>query len=212
MTSANLLPSRAQRRSMRSARLQRALLISAVSGLAISALAWAVLERRIVRQDLRNDFVRGALAELQPSLRERLQMEKAIEQYEQQVSRLQRLAGQRPPWGSIFADLAKSTPPTMHLQEIRYQAGQLSLSGRAHTQAVILQYQRRLGGVPWAAETSLVETKALVGATGESRFAFEIHILVKPPAPDRTAGETSLVLSRKVLPASDGSADRSSWS
>ncbi|TAL53749.1 PilN domain-containing protein [Pandoraea sp.] len=212
MTSANLLPSRAQRRSMRRTRLKRVLLISAVSGLAISAVAWAALERRIVRQDLRNDFVREALAELQPPLRERLRMEKAIEQYEQRVNRLQRLTALRPPWGSIFADLAKSTPPTMHLQTIRYQAGQLSLSGRADTQAAILQYQRRLGDLLWGADTSLVETKAVVDATGASGFAFEIHILMRPPAPDRTGAETSLALSRDVLPPSGNSTNRLPWS
>lgn len=208
MRSADLLPSQAQRRAMRSRSLRRILLISAASGLAVSAAAWAVLERRIVRQDLRNEFVSEALAALQPSLRERLRIEKSIEQYEQQVGRLQRLTGQQPPWGVILTDLAKITPPTVHLQAMRYQDGRLILSGRADAQAAILQYRRQLADLLWGSDTSLVETKAVVDATDSSRFAFEIHILVKPLAPGRTDAGASLVSSPDVKPANSGRVDR----
>lgn len=171
MARINLLPWREAARRRR----QRDLgIIAAVSVAAVLLIGFALklqLDAMIGAQNARNSFLEGQIAVLNRRLREINQLEQKKADLLARMDVIQRLQESRPEIVHLVDELVDAVPAGVFLTGLWQEGAQLTVEGRAQSNARVSALMRNIDGSEWINDAGLVliENKDETG-TGFSHF------------------------------------------
>ena len=177
----NLLPHREEKRKTR--RQQFYVLLGLVSVLAavIWFLGFSLINREIVAQNEKNEFLKREIASLDKEINE---IKKIQEQTNALLARkrvIEALQANRTEIVHLFNELAKQVPEGIYLRTLTQTEQRIAITGYAQSNARITTLMNNLDESPLLEKSTLVETKAEVVA-GRRLNAFSITTVISRQA------------------------------
>jgi type IV pilus assembly protein PilN len=175
MARINLLPWRENLRKQR----QREFGLAAVGALVITLLLGILVhirvEMMIDHQKSRNDFLKREIAEMDRKIREIKELEKTKARLLARMNVIQTLQGSRPEIVHLFDELVNTIPDGAFLTQVAQNNKNVTLNGRAQSNARVSAYMRNVDASQWVGGPNLqvIENKNQTG-TGFSHFTLSI--------------------------------------
>lgn len=155
MAHINLLPWREEQRALR----QREFLFTLVGGAMVAVLLVAFGHLRlngiISAQENRNDFLHGAIAELDDRIEKIKDLESTRNQLLARMNIIQELQRNRPLSVHLADELVRTLPDGVYLSEITQQGESLTMSGYAQSNARVSAYMRNIDTSDWLNDPKL---------------------------------------------------------
>jgi type IV pilus assembly protein PilN len=180
MARINLLPWREERRKLRQKEFLTMVGFSAIAAIAIAFLISSYYGSQISGQTERNDFLRDQTAQVDKQIKE-------IESLDQQKSRLlarkaviEQLQANRSKMVHLFDSLVRTIPDGVVLTSVKQAGDELTLEGRAQSNARVSVYMRTLEGSGWMTrpELSFIEARA---GDNSLPYVFTLTVLLANP-------------------------------
>ncbi|HPO18279.1 MAG TPA: PilN domain-containing protein [Rubrivivax sp.] len=189
----NLLPHREAKRRQRKRAFFATLGLSAVLGLLVVGIWYAVLQQMTAAQQARNEFLKAEIARLELQIKDIANLRAEIEALKARQKAVEGLQTDRNVPVHLLDELVKQTPEGVYLTSIK-QSGQVVLvTGLAQTNERVSEFLRNtLYSSPWLEKPELVEIKT--AASGNSPSAavatrdgrrlneFSMRLNIKRPA------------------------------
>jgi len=195
MAKINLLPWREERRKQLTQEFARQAVLVAVLAAVFGGYGWYYVNGLIDQQKERNAYLQDQIAVLQEEIKEIRELEETKQQLLARMNVIQRLQQRRPQIVHLFSELAATLPEGVYLTSVQQSGDDLTLEGRAESNARVSAYMRNLGASAWLKSPRLevIETDR-----NDRVNAFTLHLVQTAPEQD-TGGNQS---------ASDASASR----
>lgn len=188
----NLLPHREEKRRQRKRAFFAALGLSAVLGLLVVGIWYAVLQQMTAAQQARNEFLKAEIARLEVQIKDIANLRAEIEALKARQKAVEGLQTDRNVPVHLLDELVKQTPEGVYLTSIK-QSGQVVLvTGLAQTNERVSEFLRNtLYNSPWLEKPELVEIKTAGGGNSPSAAAtrdgrrlneFSVRLNIKRPA------------------------------
>lgn len=189
----NLLPHREEKRRQRKRAFFATLLASAVFGLVIAGIWYAVLQQMTSAQQARNDFLKAEIARLELQIKDIATLRAEIEALKARQKAVEGLQTDRNVPVYLLDELVKQTPEGIYLTSIKQNGQVVLVTGMAQTNERVSEFLRNtLYNSPWLEKPELVEIKtatpaAAAGAAGRDQrrlneFSMRLN-LKRPQAP-----------------------------
>ena len=172
MASINLLPWREKLRSQR----KREFGFMLVGGMIIAGLLvgyWYWYNEGLIdQQRKRNAYLQSEIATVDEKIKEINKLEKTRKQLVGRMNVIQNLQASRPQEVHLFDELVTTIPDGVYLTELTQTGGQITMVGRAQSNARVSAYMRNIEQSPWLAspKLSIIENKDKTKAGG-SQFS-----------------------------------------
>jgi type IV pilus assembly protein PilN len=182
----NLLPHREEKRKRRRTAYFTGLALSAVAGVVIAALWFAVLDRMKSAQEERNAYLGTEIKKLEAQIKDIANLRAEIDALKARQKAVEDLQADRNVPVHLLNELVKQTPEGVYLVSIK-QAGQVvTVTGVAQTNERVSEFLRNtLYNSPWLEKPELIEIKAAVTQRerpSTSRlFDFSMRVSIKRP-------------------------------
>lgn len=183
MAKINLLPWRVERRANRHKQFMGMLGLSALAGAALAFLIISYYSGQISGQNERNEYLRAEIAKVDKQIEE---IKKLDEQKGRLLARkkvIEQLQANRSQMVHLFDSLVRTIPDGVTLTSIKQAGEQLTLEGRAQSNARVSTYLRSLESSGWMTSPEL----SVIEAKGEDKglpFVFTLQVqLANPNAP-----------------------------
>ncbi|MES9855646.1 MAG: PilN domain-containing protein [Sedimenticola sp.] len=165
MARINLLPWRETLRKKRQRDFGSATLLAAIITGALCGGVHFYIEDMISHQQARNDYLKREIALVDKRIREIKELEKIKTKLIARMNVIQSLQGSRPQIVHLFDELVSTMPEGAHLSKLAQKGGNITLDGRAQSNARVSAYMRNIEGSEWLKSPSLqvVQSKDKVG-------------------------------------------------
>ncbi len=141
----NLLDWREEARQQRQKEFFITLGLMALLAVGIMGLVTWAMNGRIAGQEERNTYLQNEIRQLDRQIAEINQIEKKLEELENQMEVIQGLQQSRPEVVKLFDELVKSVPEGIHLNSFeRKNDKDLTFNGRGETNPRISEFMRKL--------------------------------------------------------------------
>lgn len=198
----NLLPHREEKRRQRKRAFFATLAASAVLGLAIAGIWYAVLMHLTSAQQARNDFLKTEIARLEAQIKDIATLRAEIEALKARQKAVEDLQTDRNVPVHLLDELVKQTPEGVYLTSIKQTGNLVLVSGMAQTNERVSEFLRNtLYNSPWLERPELVEIKTAGATPGAAPAAsrdqrrlneFSVRLSLKrPQAPAAAAAPAS---------------------
>ena len=155
MARLNLLPWREERRRQLTIEFGRQALLGVVLALAAGGYAWYHVDGLIQHQRDRNEFVEKEIAKLDEQIAEIKELEETRRQLIARMEVIQELQQRRPQIVHLFYEIADTLPDGVYLTNITQKGDQLTVKGRAESNARVSSYMRKLAASDWLKDPRL---------------------------------------------------------
>ena len=182
----NLLPHREEKRKRRRTAYFTGLALSAVAGVVIAALWFAVLDRMKSAQEERNAYLGTEIKKLEAQIKDIANLRAEIDALKARQKAVEDLQADRNVPVHLLNELVKQTPEGVYLVSIK-QAGQVvTVTGVAQTNERVSEFLRNtLYNSPWLEKPELIEIKAAAAqrdrASTSRLFDFSMRVSIKRP-------------------------------
>jgi type IV pilus assembly protein PilN len=194
----NLLPHREEKRRQRKRAFFVGLAASAIVGLAVAGIWYAVLSQMIAAQQARNEFLKAEIARLESQIKDIATLRAEIEALKARQKAVEDLQTDRNIPVHLLDELVKQTPEGVYLTTIKQNNNVVSVTGIAQTNERVSELLRNTSyNSPWLERPELVEIKGatLTTAGKEQRrlSEFSMRVTIKRPqaSADGAAGAAS---------------------
>lgn len=155
MARINLLPWRTERRKQRQKEFLSLLGATAVVALLIAFGVVQYFDALIAHQNRRNEYLTNEITALEAKLVEIAELEKKRAHLLQRKQVIEQLQADRSQMVHLFDQLVRTIPEGVKLGAIRQAGAQLTLEGRAQSQARVSSYMRALADSGWMTNPDL---------------------------------------------------------
>jgi type IV pilus assembly protein PilN len=198
----NLLPHREEKRRQRKRAFFATLAASAVLGLVIAGIWYAVLMHLTAAQQARNDFLKTEIARLEAQIKDIATLRAEIEALKARQKAVEDLQTDRNTPVQLLDELVKQTPEGVYLTSVKQTGNVVLVTGMAQTNERVSEFLRNtLYNSPWLERPELVEIKTAGAAPGAAAPAsrdqrrlneFSLRLSLKrPQAPAAAAAPAS---------------------
>ena len=168
----NLLPHREEKRRQRKRAFFAMLGVSAVLGLLVAGIWYAVLMQMTSAQQARNDFLKAEIARLELQIKDIATLRADIDALKARQKAVEDLQTDRNVPVYLLDELVKQTPEGIYLTSVKQQGQVVLVTGLAQTNERVSEFLRNtLYNSPWLERPELVEIKTTVPASGTSGAA-----------------------------------------
>lgn len=203
----NLLPHREEKRRLRKQAFYIGLGLSAVAGLVLVALWYAVQQQMISSQQARNEFLKVEIAKLDEQIKDVSTLKEEIEALKARQKAVEDLQTDRNLPVHLLNELVRQTPEGIYLKQIKQDGDSVMVSGVAQTNERVSEFLRNTAySSPWLERPELQEIKAASVTLADSKnpkrlFEFSVKVgLKRPQAPGAAASGASAPASRASAP------------
>lgn len=203
----NLLPHREEKRRLRKQAFYIGLGLSAVAGLVLVALWYAVQQQMISSQQARNEFLKVEIAKLDEQIKDVSTLKEEIEALKARQKAVEDLQTDRNLPVHLLNELVRQTPEGIFLKQIKQDGDSVMVSGVAQTNERVSEFLRNTAySSPWLEHPELQEIKAASVTLADSKnpkrlFEFSVKVgLKRPQAPGAAASGASAPASRASAP------------
>jgi len=185
----NLLPHREEKRKRRKTAFFVGLGVSALVGLGIAAVGYAVLMQLTSDQQGRNQYLKAEIDRLEIQIKDIANLKSEIESLKARQKAVEDLQTDRNTPVHLLNELAKHTPEGVYLSSIR-QAGQVvTITGIAQTNERVSEFLRNTARASeWLERPELVEIRVANLTTNNREqkrlFNFSMRVSIKQPQPE----------------------------
>jgi len=185
----NLLPHREEKRKRRKTAFFVGLGVSALVGLGIAAVGYAVLMQLTSDQQGRNQYLKAEIDRLEIQIKDIANLKSEIESLKARQKAVEDLQTDRNTPVHLLNELAKHTPEGVYLSSIR-QAGQVvTITGIAQTNERVSEFLRTTARASeWLERPELVEIRVANLTTNNREqkrlFDFSMRVSIKQPQPE----------------------------
>jgi type IV pilus assembly protein PilN len=176
MARINLLPWREKLRTQRK-REFGAMLVGGilVAGMAVGYWYW-FNEGRIDHQRMRNAYLQTEIKAVDQKIREINKLEKTRKQLIGRINVIQNLQASRPQVVHLFDEVVATVPDGVHLTELTQSGSNVTVAGRAQSNARVSAYMRNIEQSPWLAAPNLkiIENKDQAKRDGDEGSEFTL--------------------------------------
>jgi type IV pilus assembly protein PilN len=163
----NLLPHREERRRQRKRAFFAALAASAVLGLVVAGIWYAVLMHMTSAQQARNDFLKAEISRLELQIKDIAALRAEIEALKARQLAVEGLQTDRNIPVDLLDELVKQTPEGIYLTSVKQNGQAVLVTGMAQTNERVSEFLRNtLYNSPWLEKPELVEIKTTAPAAG----------------------------------------------
>jgi len=155
MAHINLLPWREELRKKRQRDFGGYAAFAVVVSLLAVAYVHTLINGMVEQQEARNDFLRQQISVLDRTIREIKDLEKMKNNLLARMDVIQQLQGSRPEIVHLFDELVDTLPEGVYLTQVRQLGRDLSLTGRAESNARVSSYMRNIDGSEWVGNSNL---------------------------------------------------------
>ena len=203
----NLLPHREERRRQRKRTFFAALAASAVAGLVLVGLWYAVLQQLTDAQVSRNEFLQAEIKRLETQIKDIATLRNEIEALKARQKAVEDLQTDRNTPVYLLNELVKQTPEGVYLTSIKQTGQVVAVTGIAQTNERVSELLRNtLYNSPWLEKPELVEIKAAnvaAGARDQRRlFEFSMRVSIKRPQAPAAASAPAAAAASAVAKSS----------
>jgi type IV pilus assembly protein PilN len=193
----NLLPHREERRRQRKRAFFAALAASAVLGLVVAGIWYAVLMHMTSAQQARNDFLKAEISRLELQIKDIAALRAEIEALKARQLAVEGLQTDRNIPVYLLDELVKQTPEGIYLTSVKQNGQAVLVTGMAQTNERVSEFLRNtLYNSPWLEKPELVEIKTTAPAAGGAAAGsrdqrrlneFSMRLSLKRPQPAAAA-------------------------
>lgn len=160
MARINLLPWREERRRQMTQEFARQAVLAAVFAAAVGGYAWYHVNGLVDQQRGRNAYLQEQITVLRGEIAEIEELESTKQQLLARMNVIQDLQQRRPQIVHLFYEVADTLPDGVHLIEVTQRGDNLTLKGRAESNARVSAYMRNLDASDWltAPRLEVIET------------------------------------------------------
>jgi type IV pilus assembly protein PilN len=155
MAHINLLPWREELRKKRQRDFGVYTALGVVASLLAVAYVHTLINGMIEHQETRNNFLRQQIAVLDRTIREIRELEKMKNNLLARMDVIQELQGSRPEIVHLFDELVETLPEGVYLTQLQQFGRDLSLTGRAESNARVSSYMRNIDASEWIGNANL---------------------------------------------------------
>jgi len=182
----NLLPHREERRQLRKKAFFAGLGVSAVVGVAIVGIWYAVLQQMIGSQQDRNAYLKAEIKKLDEQIKDIATLKAEIEGLKARQKAVEDLQTDRNLPVHLLNELVKQTPEGVYLTTIRQNGQVVAVQGIAQTNERVSEFLRNTAyNSTWLERPELVEIKATNVSTAAREqkrlFDFSVRVTLKRP-------------------------------
>ncbi|HEX5373297.1 MAG TPA: PilN domain-containing protein [Aquabacterium sp.] len=203
----NLLPHREEKRRLRKQAFYIGLGLSAVAGLVLVALWYAVQQQMISSQQARNEFLKSEITKLDEQIKDVSTLKEEIEALKARQKAVEDLQTDRNLPVHLLNELVRQTPEGIFLKQIRQDGDSVMVSGVAQTNERVSEFLRHTAyNSQWLERPELQEIKAASVTLADSKnpkrlFEFSVKVgLKRPQAAGAAASGASAPASRASAP------------
>jgi type IV pilus assembly protein PilN len=155
MAHINLLPWREELRKKRQRDLGTYIALAVIATLLAVGYVHFLIDGMIDRQEARNNFLRQQISVLDQTIREIKDLEKMKSNLLARMDVIQQLQGSRPEIVHLFDELVATLPEGVYLTRVQQLGRDLSLTGRAESNARVSSYMRNIENSEWVGKPTL---------------------------------------------------------
>lgn len=189
MARINLLPWRAERRKQRQKEFGIMLALSALGAVLLSFIIISYYSGQISGQNERNAFLREQITEVDKKITEIEELDKKKAKLLARKEVIEQLQSNRSQMVHLFDSLVRTIPDGAVLTSIKQDESQLTLEGKAQSNARVSTYMRNLEGSGWMTKPDL----SIIEAKGDDKglpYQFILTVtLANPNAPKDEDGD-----------------------
>ena len=208
MARINLLPWRAERRKQRQKEFGIMLALSALGAVLLSFIIISYYSGQISGQNERNAFLRDQITEVDKKITEIEELDRKKAKLLARKEVIEQLQSNRSQMVHLFDSLVRTIPDGAVLTSIKQDESQLTLEGKAQSNARVSTYMRNLEGSGWMTKPDL----SIIEAKGDDKglpYQFILTVtLANPNAPKDEDGDgvpDAPAVPVVPAPAADGS-------
>jgi type IV pilus assembly protein PilN len=207
MAKINLLPWRAERRKQRQQEFMTMLGLAAAAGVLISLLIVMYYIGQIDGQNNRNKYLTDEIAKLDTQIAEIAELDKKKEGLLKRKQVIEELQASRSQMVHLFDELARTIADGTQITSLAQNGDDLTLLGRAQSNARVSSYMRNLDASGWMGNPEL-DIIELRGSDPSLPNEFSLKVKLKNPNEATPAGSEPLVDTGAPAPMApaDGSA------
>ena len=181
MARINLLPWRAERRTLRQKDFLGMLGLAVAAGVLASFLVVSWYNSRIGNQNARNEYLKGEIAKVDVQIKEIEELDKKKGKLLARKEVIEQLQANRSQMVHLFDSLVRTIPDGVSLTSIKQEGDILTLGGRSQSNARVSTYMRNLESSGWMTnpDLNIIEAKA-----GNPGLPYEFNLKVKLANPN----------------------------
>jgi type IV pilus assembly protein PilN len=163
----NLLPHREEKRRQRKRAFLATLAASALLGLVIAGIWYAVLQQLTSAQQARNDYLKAEITRLEAQIKDIATLRAEIEALKARQKAVEDLQTDRNVPVHLLDELVKQTPEGIYLTSVKQNGQVVLVTGLAQTNERVSEFLRNtLYNSPWLEKPELVEIKTAAQPSG----------------------------------------------
>jgi len=185
----NLLDWRAQRRETRKRQFNAMLAVAFTISAGLVLLGYLLASGAVDRQNLRNDYLRQQIAEVDLKIKEIQELEKVKRNLLSRMRVIEQLQASRSATVHFFDELVNTLPEGVSLTTVKQTGAGVVIEGVAESNARVSAYMKNLDASTWFDDPKLVVIKTTEkNSQRQSEFTLQVRNLTKPPSdtPDET--------------------------
>lgn len=183
----NLLPHREVRRQERKRAFMVGLGASAVAGIVLVVMWFAVLQQMTANQEQRNEYLKQEISKLDVRIREIASLRDEIDALKARQFAVESLQTDRNVPIYLLNELVARTPDGVYLTSIKQIDSSVTIIGMAQTNERVSEFLRNSAyGSEWLEHPELIEIKSVVQGQGRNTtrlFEFSLKLNIKKPQP-----------------------------
>ncbi len=187
MARINLLPWRAERRKLRQKEFTTMLGLAAGVAALVSFLIVSYYNGQIEGQENRNNYLREQITLVEAQIAEIEELDKKKANLLARKEVIEQLQASRSQMVHLFDQLVRTIPEGVRLTSIKQNGAELTLEGRAQSNARVSSYMRNLEESGWMANPDLTVIEAKGDDKGLPNM-FSLKVTLKTPStPEESA-------------------------
>jgi len=179
----NLLDWRAQRRETRKRQFNAMLAVAFTISAGLVLLSYLLASGAVDRQNLRNDYLRQQIAEVDLKIKEIQELEKVKRNLLSRMRVIEQLQASRSATVHFFDELVNTLPEGVSLTTVKQTGAGVVIEGVAESNARVSAYMKNLDASTWFDDPKLVVIKTTEkNSQRQSEFTLQVRNLTKPPS------------------------------
>lgn len=189
MTKINLLDWRAERRARRLEQFRNLMVLGFLVAVSIVALGYFAMTNAISQQQMRNDYLKAQITEIDQKIKEIEDLERTKQNLLARMRVIEELQSSRSATVHFFDELVNTIPDGITLNSIKQVGDAVTIEGVAESNGRISSYIKSFENSPWFAEPKLVVIKTSEkDKQREGQFTLQVKNLTKAEKPADAAG------------------------
>lgn len=184
MARINLLPWRESQRKEKQQEFFVMLGVGAAIAILAVLLAHFQVNARINAQERRNAFLENEIVVLDEKIKEIQKLDATRRALIERMEVIQNLQATRPGIVHLFEEIVTTLPDSVYLTELTQSNENISISGRAESNARVSAYMRNIDASEWMTKPKLSVISAEESETGQRISSFSLQLAQTNPEAD----------------------------